>query len=128
VEEILGHGRYFLLYLLSGVGANLIYLFSAPSSPFAIIGASGAVAGVMAGYFSLFPRQRFTTLFIIIWVLLQFLNGINVSTRHLIAASEMAWWAHVGGFLLGLALIRFLAPAGVWLIPISSGTQKPSQE
>lgn len=128
VEDLLGHGRYLILYLTAGVGANLIYLFSAPSSTFAIIGASGAIAGVMAGYFSLFPRQRFTTLFIIIWVLLQFLNGIHESVSGLIAASRMAWWAHVGGFLLGLALIRFLAPAGVWLIPISNGPQKPLQE
>jgi membrane associated rhomboid family serine protease len=126
VEGLLGHGRYLFLYLLSGVGANLIYLFSASSSTFAIIGASGAIAGVMAGYFSLFPRQRFTTLFIIIWVILQFLNGVHGS--RLVGAARMAWWTHVGGFLLGLALVRFLAPRGLWLIPITDSHNQPSKD
>jgi membrane associated rhomboid family serine protease len=128
VEVLLGHGRYLLLYLLCGVGANLIYLFSAPSSTFAIIGASGAIAGVMASYFSLFPRQRFATLLIIIWVLLQFFNGIQGAKAPLVTASSLAWWVHVGGFLLGLALIRFLAPRGVWLIPLAEGRQAPPKE
>ena len=124
VEDVLGHGRYLILFLVGGVGANLIYFAFAPSSTIPLIGASGAIAGVMAAYFSLFPRQRFTTMFIIIWVVLQFFYGIQAAMHHLIGTGGMAWWAHVGGFLLGLALIRFLAPTGVRLIPLWGGRQR----
>ena len=124
VEAILGHGRYLILFLLGGVGANLIYCSFAPSSTIPLIGASGAIAGVMAAYFSLFPRQRFTTLFIIVWVVLQFLYGIHAAMNHLVRTSGIAWWAHVGGFLLGLVLTRFLAPTGVRLIPLWGGREK----
>ena len=126
VEAILGHGRYLVLFLVGGIGANLIYFSFAPSSTIPLIGASGAIAGVMAAYFSLFPRQRFITLFIIVWVVLQFLYGIHAAVNHLVGTSGMAWWAHVGGFLLGLVLIRFLAPPGVGLIPLLSGRKKSS--
>jgi membrane associated rhomboid family serine protease len=116
------------LYFICGVGANLICLVFAPFSTVPLIGASGAIAGVMAAYFSLFPGSRFTTLFIIVWVLLQFLYGTFAVMQSEAGLPGVAWWAHVGGFLLGLALIRLLAPPGVRLIPLRSRPKSPPQD
>jgi membrane associated rhomboid family serine protease len=57
-------------------------------------------------------------------VVLQLFYGIQAAMHHLVGSSGLAWWAHVGGFLLGLALIRFLAPTGVRLIPLWGGRQR----
>jgi len=128
VEEILGPGRYLLFYLAGGVGAGLIYLLFAPFSAVSLIGASGAIAAVMAAYFSLFPGERFSTLLIIIWVLLQFLYGTFALVNKSTGQAGMAWWAHVGGFGLGLVLIRLLAPGAVRLIPFRSRPKKPPED
>lgn len=128
VEEVLGPGRYLLFYLAGGVGAGLIYLLFAPFSAVPLIGASGAIAAVMAAYFSLFPGAKFSTLLIIIWVLLQFLYGTFALLNNSTGLAGMAWWAHVGGFVLGLVLIRLLAPGGLRLIPFRSRPQKPPEE
>jgi membrane associated rhomboid family serine protease len=125
VEDLMGHGRFLLLYLLSGLGSNFIYLVFAPASTVALIGASGAIAGVMAAFFSLFPEVKFATLFILIWALLQLIYGIYAFFSKVAGQAGLAWWAHVGGFLLGLALIRFLAPRGVPLIPLRRERKKP---
>jgi membrane associated rhomboid family serine protease len=124
VERSLGPGRYLSFYLAAGVGANLIYLLFAPFSTVPLIGASGAIAGVMAAYFSLISGARLTTLFIIIWVLLQFVYAVFASIARVAGQTGMAWWAHVGGFLIGLVLIRILAPPGVRLIPFRSKEEK----
>ncbi len=109
-EDTLGHARYLLLYLAGGVGANLIYLMFSPSSTVALIGASGAIAAVMGGYFTLFPEMKFSKVFITIWILAQFVYALFASLTRVAGQTGMAWWAHVGGFALGLALIRLLAP------------------
>ena len=127
VEAGLGHGRYLSFYLAVGVGANLVYLLFSPFSTVPLIGASGAIAGVMAAYFSLVPGVRLTNLFIIVWVLLQFVYALFASIFSVVGQTGMAWWAHVGGFVIGLVLIRFLAPRGVWLIPFRSPGKKPAQ-
>ena len=62
VEDVLGHGRYLVFYMLSGIGANLIYLLFSPFSRVPLVGASGAIAGVMGAYFVLFPGARVLTL------------------------------------------------------------------
>lgn len=128
VETTMGHGRYLSFYLAVGVGANLIYLLFAPFSPVPLIGASGAIAGVMAAYFSLVPGARLTTLFIIVWVLLQFVYALFASIARVAGQTGMAWWAHVGGFVLGLLLIRLLAPRGIRLIPFRSKEEKPPKD
>jgi membrane associated rhomboid family serine protease len=128
VEDVLSPGRYLLFYLTGGVGAGLIYLLFAPSSAVPLIGASGAIAAVMAAYFSLFPGERFSSLLIIAWVLLQFLYGTFALVSKLTGQGGLAWWAHVGGFILGLVLIRFLAPRAVQLIPWRSRPKKPPEE
>ncbi|MCX5888855.1 MAG: rhomboid family intramembrane serine protease [Deltaproteobacteria bacterium] len=125
VEDVLGPGRYLLFYLTGGVGAGLIYFLVAPSSAVPLIGASGAIAAVMAAYFSLFPGERFSTLFIITWVLLQFFYATFALMSKSTGQAGMAWWAHVGGFLLGLVLIHLLAPRAVRLLPFRSRPQKP---
>lgn len=128
VEANLGHGRYLSFYLAVGVGANLVYLLFSPFSMVPLIGASGAIAGVMAAYFSLLPGVRLANLFIIVWVLLQFVYAVFTSIFSVAGQTGMAWWAHVGGFLIGLVLIRFLAPGGVRLIPLRSPGKEPPQD
>jgi hypothetical protein len=128
VEDVLGPGRYLVFYLAGGVGAGLVYLLFAPASAVPLIGASGPIAAVMAAYFSLFPKERFSTLLIIAWVVLQFLYGTFALVSKLTGQGGMAWWAHVGGFLLGLVLIRFLAPGGVRLIPVLDKPEKPPED
>jgi membrane associated rhomboid family serine protease len=126
VEDVLGHGRYLLFYLVCGVGANLIYLGIVPQSPIPLIGASGAIAGVMGAYFILFPGARVLTLFLLIvipiflelpaflflglWFLLQFFYGSFTSTALAAHRGGVAWWAHVGGFLMGFLLLRLMVP------------------
>ena len=128
VEASLGPGRYLSFYLAVGVGANLIYLLFAPFSTVPLIGASGAIAGVMAANFSLAPGVRLANLFIIVWVLLQFVYALFASFFSVVGQTGMAWWAHVAGFLIGLVLIRFLAPRRIWLIPFRSPDKKPAQD
>lgn len=128
VENTLGRGRYLLFYLAGGVGSNIVYLLFAPFSGVPLIGASGAIAGVMAAYFSVVPGTRLTDLFIIVWILLQFIYAVFSSVTKTAGQVGMAWWAHVGGFLIGLVLIRFLVPAGVKLIPFRSVDEKPPQD
>ncbi len=128
VEVVIGAGRFLLFYLAGGVGAGLIYLLFAPFSDVPLIGASGAIAAVMAAYFSLSPGEKFSTLLIIIWVVLQFFYGTFAMVHGLTGQGGMAWWAHVGGFLLGLVLIRFLAPVEATLIPFRSGSQQPPED
>jgi membrane associated rhomboid family serine protease len=129
VEDFLGHRRYLLFYLLSGVGANLIFLLFSPATMMPLVGASGAIAGVMGAYFILFPGARVLTLvpiflfitvielpayfFLGFWFMLQFLFGTFSSLGPGAAAGGVAWWAHVGGFLVGVLLLSLLAPERV---------------
>ena len=128
VEAGLGHGRYLSFYLAVGVGANLVYLLFSPFSTVPLIGASGAIAGVMAAYFSLVPGVRLTNLFIIVWVLLQFVYALFASIFSVVGQTGMAWWAHVAGFLIGLVLIRLLAPREARLLPFRSPDKKPAPD
>ncbi|HHT46182.1 MAG TPA: rhomboid family intramembrane serine protease [Firmicutes bacterium] len=115
VEDRLGHAGYFLFYLLAGSAGSISHIIANPDSLVPTIGASGAVAGVLGAYFILFPRARVLTLipigffittarlpamlFLFLWFLLQFFNaflsGLNPG------AQTVAWWAHIGGFILG---------------------------
>ena len=129
VEDALGHGRYLLFYLGSGVAAALLQGLLAPSSLVPMVGASGAIAGVLGAYFVLFPHARVVTvvplfflfplvevpafLFLLLWFLLQFWQGsaaLVSSGRAGAAAGGVAWWAHVGGFAAGIGLLVLLRP------------------
>ena len=118
VEARLGGGRYLLVYLLAGVGAALTQAFFLPASGVPMIGASGAISGVAGAYFLLFPTAWILALvwpfpplfvwfpaafFLGYWVLIQVLYGF-------IGLPGVAWWAHVGGFVVGYALARWLTP------------------
>lgn len=124
VEDTLGRVRFLTLYLGSGVAGCLAQLLSGPYSPIPMVGASGAIAGVMGAYFSLFPAARVLTLipvlffvvievpayvFLGLWFLLQFVSGA-FSILGARAHVGVAFWAHVGGFAAGFLLLRLLAP------------------
>jgi membrane associated rhomboid family serine protease len=121
VEGELGHLRYGIFYVLTGLIAAVIHVATNFDSRIPTIGASGAVAGVMGAYFLLYPRARILTLvpifffftlleipayiFLGFWFMLQFFSG----TFSLLAGSHnvggIAWWAHVGGFVGGLVML-----------------------
>ena len=118
VEDRLGPLRYLAFYLLCGVGSGLTHLLLNWDSPLPTIGASGAIAGVMGAYFLLHPNARILTLvpiffipwfveipaffFLGLWFLLQFLNAAGSHG----AATGIAWWAHIGGFVFGIVLLK----------------------
>ena len=125
VEDELGHFRYLLFYLLCGVGSGLAQTVFSWGSPVATLGASGAISGVLGAYMLFFPRAQILTLipliiffftvklpalfFIGFWFVLQFLSGMG-SLQSGGAAGGVAWWAHVGGFLLGILLVKTAMP------------------
>ncbi|MCX7605775.1 MAG: rhomboid family intramembrane serine protease [Bacteroidia bacterium] len=123
IEEALGKLGYLLLYAAAGVGAVLLHSFLYPTSEVPVVGASGAISGVMGAYLSLYPRARILTwvppwfitslparVFLILWFVLQVVQG--VVDRYLNwmmgEASGVAFWAHVGGFGVGWGLAVFL--------------------
>lgn len=124
VEDFLGHTKYLLFYLVSGIGASLLHIAFNLGSNVPSLGASGAIAGVMGAYFLLYPSARVLTLvpffflyltwlpawlFIGFWFIVQFLSGAATALPHSgQAAGGVAFWAHVGGFLTGVALIKLL--------------------
>ncbi len=119
VEDRMGSIPYFFFYMICGVVSGLTQAFIFPKSPEPAIGASGAIAGVLAAYMIFFPRARVVTLillivipwfvnipaliFIIIWFLLQFFSG--VASLGVATSGGVAYWAHVGGFICGLLLV-----------------------
>ncbi len=120
VEDRLGHGRFLWLYLGSGLVAGLVQFAMQPSASVPMIGASGAIAGVLGAYFLLFPYARVLTLiplfivwkfielpafvFLGLWFLLQWIQGMT-TIGQVASAGGIAWWAHVGGFLTGLLTV-----------------------
>jgi membrane associated rhomboid family serine protease len=126
IESHLGHYRYLAFYLTSGLIAGLIHVVTNWGSTIPTVGASGAVAGVMGAYFILYPRARVLTfipifffftlmevpayIFLGFWFLLQFFSG----TFSLLTGTQdfagIAWWAHIGGFLGGIVLMKVIRP------------------
>jgi hypothetical protein len=119
VEDRLGPVRFLLFYLLAGLAANLVHFVINHHSTMPVIGASGAIAGVMAAYLRLFPTARIITLFPIffipyflevpayffmgLWFVMQLLSGAASLAG---AEGGIAWWAHIGGFAVGYFLIK----------------------
>jgi len=121
IEDVLGHARYLLFYLLAGVAAALLQVALNWDSRVPMIGASGAIAGVMGAYLIKFPRSRILTLipvfvffttveipavFILLyWFVIQFFSGVgSIGYSHL-SQGGVAWFAHIGGFVAGMILI-----------------------
>lgn len=123
IEDAVGHAKFLFFYLLCGAAAAAGQLAVDPRSPVPMIGASGAVSGVLGAYLALYPRARVLTLvplgflwllevraffFLFYWFALQLINGLPVL---LLASARdgggVAWWAHIGGFAAGWGLIFF---------------------
>lgn len=116
VEDRMGSIRFLLFYLFCGAGAALAHVAVNPQSTYPMIGASGAIAGILAAYLRLFPRARVLCLvpvffiplfipvpavvFIVLWAVYQVLGGA-VGLFDVQAGGGIAWWTHIGGFLLG---------------------------
>ena len=123
VEDELGHGRYLVFYLVCGLLASAAHVGSNPSSTVPVVGASGAIAGVMGAYMVRFPMSRVVTLIplfilfttielpafvlLLYWFGLQFVSGAMTFGEP--SSGGVAWWAHVGGFLAG-AVFMWLRP------------------
>ena len=116
IEDAMGHGRFVVFYLLCGVAAAFAQVLPDPGSVVPMIGASGAISGVLGGYLVLFPHARVQVIipFVFmwlhevragwllgIWFLFQLLSGLGADP----SAGGVAWWAHVGGFVAGVVLI-----------------------
>jgi membrane associated rhomboid family serine protease len=121
VEDHLGHFRYLLFYMAASLVANLTHLLFNLHSPVIALGASGAIAGVMGAYFLLFPSARVLTWFVFFvfwlpawlvlgyWFVVQFLSGAATAISDTPQETGgVAVWAHVGGFICGLVLIKLL--------------------
>ena len=126
VEDTLGHFRFAVFYLLSGIGAAAAQTITNPSSTVPMVGASGAISGVLAAYLVLFPRASILTLItfgffikfvhvpaVIVlgfWIVVQLANGALSYGMGGGEGGGVAWFAHVGGFVTGLILIFVLRP------------------
>ena len=112
IEEALGSLRYLLFYFLAGTIGALAQCFSLPDSTAPMIGASGAVAGILGGYVMLYPRARIVSLFMFFFTVelpaWSYLGLWFVGQFMLPTGSGVAWMAHVGGFLAGLGSVRLL--------------------
>lgn len=134
VEDRFGHVGFVVFYLVCGMLAGLAHLASAPDSTVPTIGASGAIAGVMGAYLLLYPRAMVLTLvpiffflqmvvlpapiFLGIWFLIQFFQGAaSVTTTQ---TAGVAWWAHIGGFVVGMAAVWILGRWGRLRPPVTT--------
>ena len=114
VEDAFGHVGYLFFYLLCGIGSGLIHVMFNWGSSVPALGASGAISGVMGAYAVMFPSHRILTFFFIFlipvpaililgyWFALQFVAGI--SGLGMATTGGVAWWAHIGGFLMGVVI------------------------
>lgn len=135
VEDAMGRVRFVVFYLLTGIGAAATHVASDPGSSVPMIGASGAISGVLGAYFLLHPHARvraFVFLFVIVttialpawvflgyWFVSQWLNILGA------ANDGVAWWAHFGGFLVGAALVPLFKDRDV---PLFVGSRRRARE
>lgn len=128
VESRYGSVAFFVFYMLCGLAANIAHFYFNQSSPVPVLGASGAVAGVMGAYAMTFPRARLIMLFpivfiplffelpalsfVVLWFGLQVLQGAVEMLRPSMGGG-IAWWAHIGGFIAGIALLPLLRLSGI---------------
>ena len=130
VEDAMGHMRFLFFYLMCGVFAGLAHALMRQGSDVPMIGASGAVAGVIAAYLMLHPNVR-------VWILALFRIPLRVSAGFALAVwivlqivsvifdegSGTAWWAHIGGLIAGAVLILFMRKPGIPLFDRSTGLE-----
>jgi len=122
IEHRMGHIRFLFFYILTGIIAAIIQFLISTGSVIPIVGASGAISGVLGAYLLFFPKSRIltvvpilfyirlihlpATVFIFVWFLIQFLGGISSAGRAA-DAGGVAFWAHIGGFAAGLILAQY---------------------
>jgi len=115
VEDIFGHVKYLIFYMICGLAASFVYIMSLQSfSPVeSVVGASGAISGVLGAYLVLFPRAKILTIVFYGWVILVPLPAVIflgfwflMQWLYVFFAleSNVAWWAHIGGFVVGMVL------------------------
>ncbi len=123
VEDRFGHLKYFIFYIAAGLAAAFTQIYMFPESEIPMVGASGAIAGVMGAYVFMFPHSKVVTLVPIIyffqivelpaflflgfWFIIQIISGM-FSLGIAADAGGVAWWAHIGGFVVGAVLFPFL--------------------
>jgi membrane associated rhomboid family serine protease len=129
VEDFLGHAKFLLFYLVCGMAAAMAQVISSPYSTVPMVGASGAIAGVMGAYLVKFPRARILTLVFILffittieipapimlayWFVIQFFSGLGAIARtHVSESGGTAFFAHVGGFITGMILVKIMGASG----------------
>ncbi len=129
IEDRMGHLRYLVFYLLLGSISGLAHVFFNLNSRIPTVGASGAVAGILGAYFMSFPRSRVLALvplvffwsvtevpavvFLFLWFVLQLASGVASVGASQVGAG-VAWWAHIGGFIAGAALVRLFKVRRRW--------------
>jgi len=130
IEDLIGPAKFVLFYILCGLASAVVHVIFNPYSPIPTIGASGAIAGVMGAYLIKFPRSRiitlvlflffFTTLdipaslLLLFWFAMQFFSGFGSIGSADYTGGGTAWFAHIGGFLVGMLLIRMFPPRKRW--------------
>ncbi len=122
IEDLFGRLKFLLIYFSGGVGASLAHVAFNLSSPIPTIGASGAVAGILGAYIIKYPRAKVDTLifffivkvpsfiFLGIWIFFEFLNASYTTVA--VGPVRVAYWAHVGGFFVGMLLASLLEERG----------------
>lgn len=124
IEDVLGHLRFLVFYLSCGIFAAYAHALTSADSLIPMIGASGAVSGILGAYLLLFPRANVHTLIFLgffittvkipalivigFWAIIQFINGLISTGLH--RGGGIAWFAHIGGFLIGLVTIKLWLP------------------
>ena len=124
MEDAMGHWKFLAFYLLCAVGAGLVHVYFNLYSRTTMVGASGAIAGVMGAYLIKFPRAWVRTLvfifvfvtvvdipawfFVIYWFVGQLFNGVGSLTQTQVSEGGTAWFAHIGGFVSGMALVMIM--------------------
>ncbi|MBM3761977.1 MAG: rhomboid family intramembrane serine protease [Acidobacteria bacterium] len=132
IEDILGRANFLTFYLLSGLGGGLAHVAFNSGSMIPAIGASGAISGVMGAYLMRFPKSRIQTLLFFFvfattievqaslmigyWFVVQLFSGFGQLASSSATGGGTAWFAHIGGFVAGLALIRILPQRPAWRI------------
>ena len=121
VEDALGHAKYFVFYILCGLAAAMMQVFFNADSRLPMVGASGAIAGVMGAYLVKFPQSRIVTLIFVFiffttvevpavlmllyWFFIQLFSGVGTIGYSHLSQGGTAWFAHVGGFIAGMILV-----------------------
>jgi membrane associated rhomboid family serine protease len=140
VEDVLGHAKYVVFYLLCGIVAGLAHVMFNPNSTIPTVGASGAVAGVLGAYLVMYPRARVLSLvflgifirlmeipasvLLVLWFVMQSLQGfLSLGVSEM--SGGVAWFAHIGGFVAGAALAFLFAGSAIRQLRAASRYERP---